>query len=131
MINSSEHWWGYHLVFKYDNDLPSVTSVVNLLVQSTVQSKKKCPKPTCRKDGVDYLSKVVPKNLLDLCHRVAAPSRLEARSMPADPHTYLSSHLATSVSDCEVIQVMTVIWRGWRVEKRENLFVNSRIEHSL
>ena len=31
----------------------------------------------------------------------------------------------------EVIQVMTVIWRGWRVEKRENLFVNSRIEHSL
>ena len=105
MINSSEHWWGHHLrCFKYDNDLPSVTSVVKVLGQSIVQSTKKCPKPTYRKDGVDYLSKAVPKDLLDVCRRVGAPTQLEARSMPADPPTFLSSHLATAVSDCEVRQ---------------------------
>ena len=96
-----------------------------------MQLTKKCPKPTYRKDSVYYFSKAVPKNLLDLCHRVGAPSRLEARSMPADPPVYLSSHLAAAGSDCEVKQVMTVIWRSRRVEKKENLFVNSRIDHSL
>ena len=51
--------------------------------------------------------------------------------MPADPPICLFSHLAMAVSDCEVKRDWAVIQRVWRVEKRENLFVNSRIEHSL
>ena len=96
-----------------------------------MQLTKKCPNPTCRNDGVDYLSKAVPKNLLDLCRRVGAPFQLEARSMPADPPICLFSHLAMAVSDCEVKRDWTVNQHFWRVEKREYLFVNSRIEHSL
>ena len=51
--------------------------------------------------------------------------------MPADPPICLSSHLAAAGSDREVKRDWAVIQRVWLVEKREYLFVNSRIEHSL